>query len=125
MYMYFLSFSHENKLFGIHLTSFLSVGALEFSELKTPLVYTFFPPNIDFSRNAKATPTKPTRICTAPFEQGKMTQIKHTHICRRKTWVIPAIEEQTHPKLYTLAGDDRCLTYSTRAVRIRVGFGDR
>ena len=42
--MYFPSFSLENKLFGIHQTSFLPVEALEFSELKTSLVYTFFPP---------------------------------------------------------------------------------
>ena len=34
----------ENKLFGIHQTSFLPVEALEFSERKTPLVYTFLPP---------------------------------------------------------------------------------
>ena len=39
----FPSFSLENKLFGIHQTSFFPVQALEFSELKTPLVYTFFP----------------------------------------------------------------------------------
>ena len=45
VYMYFPSFSLENKPFGIHQTSFLPVEALEFSELKTPLVYTFFPPN--------------------------------------------------------------------------------
>ena len=44
MYMYFASFSLENKLFGIHQTSFLPVETLEFSELKTPSVYTFFPP---------------------------------------------------------------------------------
>ena len=31
-------------LFGIHQTSFLPVEALEFSELKTPLVYAFCPP---------------------------------------------------------------------------------
>ena len=42
--MYFSSFSLENKLFGKHQTSLLPVEALEFSELKTPLVYTFFPP---------------------------------------------------------------------------------
>ena len=46
MYMYFPPFSLENKLFGIHQTSFLPVEALEFSELKTPLVYTFFPPKV-------------------------------------------------------------------------------
>ena len=34
--------SLENKLLGIHQTSFLPVEALEFSELKTPLVYTVF-----------------------------------------------------------------------------------
>ena len=43
MYMHFSFFSFENKLFGIHQTPFLPVEALEFSELKTPLVYTFFP----------------------------------------------------------------------------------
>ena len=42
----FSIFSLTNKLFGIHQTSFLPVEALEFSELKTPLVYTFFPPNM-------------------------------------------------------------------------------
>ena len=40
----FPAFSLENKLFGIHQTSFLPVEALEFSELKIPLVYTCFPP---------------------------------------------------------------------------------
>ena len=45
VYMYFPAFSLETKLFGIHQTSFLPVEALEFSELKTPLVYAFFPPN--------------------------------------------------------------------------------
>ena len=44
MYLYFTPFSLENKLFGMHQTSFLPVEALEFSELTTPLVYTFFPP---------------------------------------------------------------------------------
>ena len=48
MYMYFPAFSLETKLFGIHQTSFLPVEALEFSELKTPLVYAFFPPKSDF-----------------------------------------------------------------------------
>ena len=42
-------FSLENKLFGIHQTSCLPVEALEFSELKTPLVYTFLPPSIALS----------------------------------------------------------------------------
>ena len=37
-YMYFHSFSLESKRFGIHQTSILPVEALEFSELKTPLV---------------------------------------------------------------------------------------
>ena len=41
VYMYFHSFSPENKLFGIHQSSFLLFEELEFSELKTPLVYTF------------------------------------------------------------------------------------
>ena len=43
-------FSLENKffaqVFGIHQTSFLPVEALELSELKAPLVYTFFPPKM-------------------------------------------------------------------------------
>ena len=39
--MYYPSFSLENKLLGIHQTSFLPVEALEFSVLQTPLVYTF------------------------------------------------------------------------------------
>ena len=39
----------ENKLFGIHQISFLPVEALDFSERKTPLVYTFFPPNWSLS----------------------------------------------------------------------------
>ena len=39
-------FPLENKLFGIHQASFLPVEALKFSELKTPLVYTFFPSDI-------------------------------------------------------------------------------
>ena len=34
------------QVFGIHQTSFLPVEALEFSELKTPLVYTFFSPKV-------------------------------------------------------------------------------
>ena len=38
----FLLFSLANKLFGIHQTCFVPVEALEFSELKTPLVYTLF-----------------------------------------------------------------------------------
>ena len=50
----YLSFSLENKLFGIHQTSFLPVEALEFSELKTPLVYTFFPPKT--AKNCKNLP---------------------------------------------------------------------
>ena len=37
----FSFFSLENKLSGIHQTSFLTVEALELLELKTPLVYTF------------------------------------------------------------------------------------
>ena len=41
MYMYFPPLSLENKLYGIHQTSFLPVAALELSELKTPLVYIF------------------------------------------------------------------------------------
>ena len=45
--MYFPSFSLENKLFAIHQTSFSPVEELEFSELKTPLVYTFSPPIIE------------------------------------------------------------------------------
>ena len=44
VYMYFPCSSLENKLFGTHQTSFLPVEALEFSELKAPLVHTFFPP---------------------------------------------------------------------------------
>ena len=44
--MFFPLFSLENQLFGIHQTSFSPVGEVEFSELKTPLVYTFFPPII-------------------------------------------------------------------------------
>ena len=44
MYMYFPSFSLENKLFGIYQNSVLPVEELEFAELKTPLVKTFFPP---------------------------------------------------------------------------------
>ena len=44
--MYFPSFPLENKLFGIHPTCFLPVEALKFSELKTPLAYTFFPQNM-------------------------------------------------------------------------------
>ena len=49
MYMFFSFFSLEleNKLLGKHQTSFLPAEALDSSELKTPLVYTFFPP---FSR---------------------------------------------------------------------------
>ena len=37
----FSFFPHENKLFGIHQTFFWPVETLEFSELRTPLVYTF------------------------------------------------------------------------------------
>ena len=33
-----------------------------------------------------------------------------------------AIQEQTHPNLYPLAGNDRRLTYSNGAVQIRVGL---
>ena len=42
----FFFFSLESKLFGFHQTSFLPVEALEFSELKTPLGYTFFPSEV-------------------------------------------------------------------------------
>ena len=41
-----LVFSLENKLFGIHQEPFLPVEAIELSELKTPLVYTFFLRNV-------------------------------------------------------------------------------
>ena len=44
VYMYFPAFPLENKLYGIHQTSFLPVKELDFSELKTPLVYTLFLP---------------------------------------------------------------------------------
>ena len=41
---------------------------------------------------------------------------------QRHTGVIPAMQEQTHPNVYPLAGDDRHLTYSNRAVQIWVGL---
>ena len=43
VYVFSFFFSFENKLSREHQTSFLPVEALEFSELKIPLVYTFFP----------------------------------------------------------------------------------
>ena len=46
MFLHFSFFSLENKLFGVHQTPFLPVEVLEFLELKTPLVYTFFPPRV-------------------------------------------------------------------------------
>ena len=42
VHMHFSFFPLKNKLFDIHQTPLLPVEALEFSDLKTPLVYTFF-----------------------------------------------------------------------------------
>ena len=44
MYMYFPSFPLKTSFLVYTKTSFLPVETLEFSERKTPLVYTFFPP---------------------------------------------------------------------------------
>ena len=66
-----------------------------------------------------------TRICTAPFEEVEMIQIKLTQICsvtpeqNQPYWPIQA---QAHTNLYPLAGDDRRLTYSNQAAQIRVGW---
>ena len=49
MYMLFSFFSLKTQLFGIYQTSFLPVDALEFSELKTSLVYTFVTPKHEAS----------------------------------------------------------------------------
>ena len=47
VYMYFPPFSLDNKLFGITPNLFFwPVETLEFSELKTPLVYTFSLPRL-------------------------------------------------------------------------------
>ena len=58
VYMYFPSVSLEHKLFGIHQTSFLLAEALEFSEPKTPLVYTFFPSNQGPSQKTISNPPR-------------------------------------------------------------------
>ena len=72
--MYFLPFSLENKLFGIHQTSFLPAEALEFSELKTPLVYTFFPSNI---RCREARPFQQSHV-SGPFGNCQELIARHS-----------------------------------------------
>ena len=69
----FLSFSLENKLFGIHQTSFSPVEALEFTELKTPLVYTFLA-KTSFSAYLLVNILLKNRGKTALFDQKKHDQ---------------------------------------------------
>ena len=59
-----------------------------------------------------------------------MPRIKHTHTHTHPslhpyTGAGPAIQEQTHSKLYPFAGDDQNLTYSNQAVQIPVDLEPR
>ena len=52
--------------------------------------------------------SKHTQICTTSCtSKVTMTHIHHTQVCTLTLGKRPAIQEQTHPKLYSFAGDDR------------------
>ena len=99
VYTYFPSFSLENKLFGRHQTSFLPFEALEFSELKTPLVYTFCPSNLrGGSKARKKNPTSQLslifkgqrwaryrgRTTKMQLKQGKMRNMRTNSAQKRR-----------------------------------------
>ena len=81
MYMYFPPFSLENKLLGIHQTSFLPIEAREFSELKTPLVYIFH-----FDLYGSTPP-----ICTAVLlEKDCQEDVNGAKLTVKKWWIFGA-----------------------------------
>ena len=90
VYTYFPSFSLENKVFGIHQTSFLPVVALEFSELKTPLVYTFFAPIVKQStKQGNARGASEVRCGTSSIHFHCLAPWSSNHIGLRKMHFLP------------------------------------
>ena len=70
--------------------------------------------------NVTSARSKPNQICTAPCESRNDTDLTHLEL-QSRTGARPAIQEQTHPNLYLLVGDDR--RFSNPAVQVRVGLG--
>ena len=91
--MHFPSFSLENKLFWHTPNPFLPVEALEFSELQTPLVYTFFlhpklesqmakTPQNQWSRSRAVSRLVWTPFCVAnPFSPYSIQKRPEPQIC--------------------------------------------
>ena len=61
-------------------------------------------------------------ICTAPFEWGEMSQIKHTHKFVTSHLGITSHIGTNAPKFVPLSGNDGRLTYLNRAAQIQVGL---